>query len=75
LILHAEALAAGLAIDHAPVVQAYAAKYDEQVDLEYLPGQPGMDDNLLFQIAPKRAISWEVASSDNWVNRRWQVGA
>ena len=75
LILHGDAHAAELTIDDASIVQAYAAKYNDPLDLEYLPGDPSMAETLLFQIAPKRAISWKVTSPDNWVNRRWQVGA
>ena len=73
LILHAEAHLTDLPLDSASVVTSYANKYSHPIDAEYLPGQPGMAGTLLFAMTPSHAISWELASSDEWTNRRWQA--
>lgn len=73
LILHGQAQEAKLSINDPAIVESYSKKYDDPLDLEYLPGHPSMAQTLLFKIAPTRAIAWELASPDNWVNRRWQL--
>jgi hypothetical protein len=73
LILHGEAHVSEFPLDDASVVSAYAGKYDDPLDAEYLPGQPAMAGTRLYCITPQRAISWELASSENWVNRHWKV--
>ncbi len=74
LILHGEAHSSDLALDDPAVISAYAGKYDDPRDEEYLPGHPAMEGTLLFLIEGTHAISWEITSSDSWVNRRWKAG-
>jgi hypothetical protein len=74
LILHGEGHLADMPFLDQRIVEAYAAKYDDPGDLEFLPGHPSMSQTLLFQIQPSRAVAWELASAQDWVNRRWQAG-
>jgi hypothetical protein len=74
LIVHGEAHISDVSLDNAAIVSAYASKYVKVDDAEYLPGQPSMAGTQLYEIRPAKAISWEVVSSDNWVNRHWRVG-
>jgi len=74
LILHGEAHVSEVPLESAAIVAAYASKYVKPDDVEYLPGQPSMAGTALYEIRPAKAISWEVVSPDNWVNRHWRVG-
>ena len=56
------------------ITAAYAAKYTDPSDLEYLPDAPGMAAALLFTVAPMRAIAWDLGGSEGMANRRWNVG-
>ena len=74
LIVHGTATAGGPAGEVPDVAAAYAAKYTDPTDLEYLPDAPGMGGVLLWTVAPTRAIAWQLGTSDDWVNRRWRAG-
>jgi len=56
------------------ITAAYAAKYTDPSDLEYLPDAPGMAAALLFTVSPTRAIAWDLGGSEGMANRRWNVG-
>ncbi len=75
LIVHGTARATGAAGDDPAVASAYAAKYDDPSDLEYLPDAPAMAGALLYVVSPARAISWTLGSSAEWDNRRWGAAA
>jgi hypothetical protein len=55
----------------AAVSAAYAAKYTDPTDLDYLPDAAGMGAALLFSVTPARAIAWALGDADGMVNRRW----
>lgn len=74
LLVHGEARVRGRAGEDPVVVAAYAAKYTDPTDLEYLPDAPGMEGTLLFVVEPTRALSWELGASSEWENRRWRAG-
>ena len=74
LILHGTAAAVGPAGGDAAVNAAYAAKYADPSDLEYLPDAPANETSLLFAVTPLRAVAWRLGSSADWDNRRWSAG-
>lgn len=74
LVLHGEARVRGGAGEDPAVVAAYAAKYTDPADAEYLPDAPGMAGSLLFVVEPTQALAWELTSSADWENRRWRAG-
>ena len=74
LIVHGTAAAGGPAGEDPAVAAAYAAKYTDPTDLEYLPDAPGMGGALLWTVTPARAVSWQLGTSEDWVNRRWRAG-
>ena len=71
LILHGSAHVAGPASGVDAVNVAYAAKYTDPSDLEYLPDAKANQESLLFVVTPSRAIAWRLGSSEEWDNRRW----
>jgi len=73
LIVHGTATSGAPAGQDAAVNAAYAAKYTDPTDLEYLPDAPGMSSSLLYTVTPSRAIAWTLGSSDEWQNRRWRA--
>lgn len=73
LILHGTAVVAGPAGGDPAVNAAYAAKYADPTDLEYLPDAPGHETTLLFTVTPRRAVAWKLGSSADWDNRRWSA--
>lgn len=72
LILRGRATAGGRAADHAGAVLAYAAKYREERDLQYLPDRPDMAHLVLYTVEPLRAISWELDTFAD-LERRWRA--
>jgi hypothetical protein len=75
LILHGTAARGDGAGSDAAINAAYAAKYTDPTDLEYLPDAEGMEGARLWTVTPERAIAWRLGSSDEWDNRRWRTGA
>jgi hypothetical protein len=73
LIVHGTATAGGPAGEVPAVAAAYAAKYTDPTDLEYLPDAPGMAGALLWTVDPARAVAWELGTSQEWENRRWRA--
>jgi hypothetical protein len=73
LILHGTALAVGPAGGDPAVNAAYAAKYTDPSDLEYLPDAPANETAVLFVVTPERAIAWRLGGSAEWENRRWRA--
>ena len=74
LIVHGTAAPGRPAGEDPDVVAAYAAKYSDPTDLEYLPDAPGMGAALLWTVDPVRAVAWELGTSQDWENRRWRAG-
>ena len=74
LILHGTAAAVGSAGGDPEVNAAYAAKYADPSDLEYLPDSPGHETTLRFAVTPLRAVAWRLGSSAEWDDRRWAAG-
>ena len=75
LILHGTATRQDAAGASPAVSAAYAAKYTDPTDVEYLPDAPGMEGARLWTVTPTRAIAWRLGSSDEWDNRRWKAPA
>jgi len=73
-LLHPPAAAVGPAAGAPEVNAAYAAKYADPSDLEYLPDAPGHETTLRFAVTPLRAVAWRLGSSAEWDNRRWAAG-
>lgn len=73
LVVHGTAGVSGFAHEHADVNAAYAAKYIDPTDREYLPDAPGMTAARLYVVTPTRAIAWRLGSSEEWDNRRWRA--
>ncbi len=59
--------------EDAAVSAAYAAKYTDPTDLDYLPDAAGMAAALLFTVTPTRAIAWELGDADGMAPRRWSA--
>jgi hypothetical protein len=74
LILHGTATVAGPAGGDPGVNAAYAAKYTDPTDLEYLPDAPANEAAWRFAVTPVRAVAWRLGSSVEWENRRWSAG-
>jgi len=73
LIVHGS-VAIGPAAGEMPAVSAaYAGKYTDPTDLDYLPDAPGMGAALLFTVTPTRAIAWDLESPEGMENRRWSA--
>jgi hypothetical protein len=72
-IVHGSAVVGPPAHENAAVCAAYAAKYTDPTDLEYLPDAPGMAAALLFTVTPRRAIAWTLGEPDGMEPRRWSV--
>lgn len=72
LILHGTAADAGPVDGRREVTAAYAAKYPDDGDAEWLPGSPMLEGVRLWAVGPTHAIAWRSGSSDDWVNRRWR---
>ena len=70
LIVRGTAKSIGAAADHVDAVHAYAAKYYDPSDSEYLPDAPGMTDVLLFVVEPRRALTWDLDTFEG-SQRRW----
>ena len=73
LIVHGTATSGPSAGLDAAVSAAYAAKYTDPTDLEYLPEAPGMAAALRYTVTATRAIAWTLGSSVEWRNRRWRA--
>jgi hypothetical protein len=73
LILHGTATEAGPAGADPAVNAAYAAKYTDPSDLEYLPDAPANTGSSRFVVVPDRAVAWRLGSSVEWENRRWRA--
>jgi len=73
LIVHGSVAIGPSAGAHAGVSAAYAAKYTDPTDREYLPDAPGMEQALLFSVAPERAIAWELGGEESMTPRRWRT--
>jgi hypothetical protein len=82
LVLHLESGSSVLIVHGAVVIgppvgevdavsAAYAAKYTDPTDLDYLPDASGMAAALLFSVTPGRAIAWDLGGADGMANRRW----
>jgi hypothetical protein len=71
LILHGTATRGDAAGAHPAINAAYAAKYADPTDLEFLPDAEGMQGARLWTVSPERAIAWRLGSSEEWDNRRW----
>ncbi len=73
LLLHGTAVAAGPASGVPAVNAAYAAKYTDPSDLEYLPDAKLNQASTLYVVTPTRAIAWRLGGSQEWDNRRWKA--
>ena len=73
LIVHGTAQRGEAAGDHPDVSAAYAAKYTDPTDVEYLPDAAGMEGARLWTVTPERAIDWRLGASEEWDNRRWKA--
>jgi len=73
LIVHGSVEMRGTAGEDAAVSAAYAVKYTDPTDLDYLPDAAGMEAALLFTVTPTRAIAWTLGEADGMVPRRWSV--
>ena len=51
---------------------AYAAKYTDPTDLQYLPDAPAMSEVQLFVVEPVRAITWDLEAFET-SDRRWRA--
>jgi hypothetical protein len=74
LIVHGTVVIGPPAGQDAGVCAAYAAKYTDLTDLEYLPDAEGMADALLFSVMPTRALAWTLGGDDLMTPRRWPAG-
>jgi Pyridoxamine 5'-phosphate oxidase len=75
LIVHGTATRGEASGAYPAVGAAYAAKYSDPGDAEYLPDAPGMTGAMLWTVVPERAIAWTLGTSDEWDNRRWRAGS
>jgi hypothetical protein len=75
LIVHGTAHVAGPAGGFPAVNAAYAEKYTDPTDLEYLPDAKANQESHLYAVTPSRAIAWRLGSSQEWDNRRWRARA
>lgn len=75
LIVHGSAVIGGPAGENAAVSAAYAVKYTDPTDLEFLPDAAGMQHALLYTVAPTRAIAWTLGEPDGMEPRRWSASA
>jgi hypothetical protein len=73
LVVHGSVTVGRFAGEDAAVSAAYAAKYTDPTDLEFLPDAPGMAGALLFTVSPTRAIAWTLGDSSGMENRRWSA--
>jgi hypothetical protein len=73
LIVHGTAAVLGPAGGDPAVNAAYAAKYTDPTDLEYLPDAPGNADALRFGVTPLRAFAWRLGTTEDWDTRRWSA--
>jgi len=75
LVVHGTATRGEAAGAYPRVNAAYAAKYTDPSDLEYLPDAAGMEGARLWTLTPTKAIAWKLGTSEEWVNRRWRASA
>jgi len=75
LIVHGSVAIGPVARDVRAVCAAYAAKYMDPTDLDYLPDATGMEQALLFTVTPTRAIAWDLGGADAMENRRWSASS
>ena len=75
LLLHATAVDVSPSGDDPEVNAAYAAKYTDPSDLQYLPDATLNARSRLFVVTPTRAIAWALGGPDEWDNRRWKAPA
>jgi len=73
LIVHGSVVVGPPAGENAAVSAAYAGKYTDPTDLDYLPDAEGMAAALLFTVTPTRAIAWTLGDADGMAPRRWAV--
>jgi hypothetical protein len=73
LLVHGTAVIGPPAGEDVAVSAAYAVKYTDPSDLDYLPDAAGMAAALLFTVVPTRAIAWTLGEPDGIVPRRWSV--
>jgi len=71
LLLHGTATSVSLAGADPGVNAAYAAKYTDPSDLQYLPDATLNSASRLYAVTPARAIAWTLDGPDEWDNRRW----
>lgn len=57
--------------DHRQVCEAYRQKYAGPDERRWLPDEPGMEESLLFTVAPRRAIAFQPAAGSVWRKRVW----
>ncbi len=74
LILHGSARDVGTPQEHPKACAAYAEKYSDPSDLQYLPDAAGMEGTRLWAITPQRAIAWRLDGGEGLENRRWRAG-
>ena len=70
LIVRGRADDAGDPAGHPAVVAAYARKYREDGDAEFLPGTPEMAGIVFFAVQPTSAMAWSLADYFG-SQRRW----
>ena len=73
LILHATATAGESAGDRPALVRAYREKYTRPTDAEFLPDTAYGDTVVAYDIEPRTAMAWMIATSDQWTIRRWSA--
>jgi hypothetical protein len=71
LILHATATPGGIASDRPALVEAYRAKYTKPTDAEFLPDTDYGATVVVYDIEPRTALAWVIATGDEWKVRRW----
>jgi hypothetical protein len=75
LIVHATAHDVGTPDQHPKACEAYAAKYTDPSDLQYLPDAVGMAGVRMWAVTPERALGWRLDGGDGLETRRWRGGA
>ena len=72
LIVHGRAVPRGLARERVELVEAYASKYREEHDADYLLDTAYAADALAFEVTPSKALAWRVSALEDWTIRRWR---
>lgn len=73
LIVHGRAIEVGGVHEHPRVNARYRAKYNRDIDLDFLPDVPEAAENNFFSVVPTRAIGWVIASKQAWAVQRWRA--